>query len=141
MEIVYAAKWLRWIGVGVLVAIVVAGCHSSYSLRGYPRPDTDMSGLAEGKTRVAGIVEHGILSKGTAAMTFTRGKVVVKARVKGDRVTVDLGPGTWTARSLDGRICEPDVEVSPTPGEGTPGVGCRRTGRPIACCRGIATGR
>jgi hypothetical protein len=81
-------------------------------VKGWPSPMDDHSPIPSGKARVNGVVYPGVLPPVGATIRFTRGSQAVDVAVMRDRFQIDLTPGTWTARSLDGRVCEPDINVN-----------------------------
>jgi hypothetical protein len=81
--------------------------------KSWPSPIEDRHGIARGKTRVSGVVFPGLLAEHGETVRFTNGTTVVDVAVTGDRFQVDLVPGMWTVRSIDGRVCQAGIYVNP----------------------------
>lgn len=87
----------------------------------WPAPIHDDTPLAGGAlVRISGVVNrHVELPNGAGTMRFESGGRTIEAAIKANRFVVDLPAGTWTQRSLDGRICDQPVVVDGGPSYST----------------------
>lgn len=78
----------------------------------------DQAPLAHGAlARITGVVNfHVDLPNGTGTMRFESEGRTIETPISQNRFVVDLPQGTWSQRSLDGRICDLPVVVGDQPG-------------------------
>ena len=112
---------MRGVAAASIVVALAGGCRSATTGAdsGFPTPVTDQSPLPNGVfARVSGVVERGVLPRGTATMRFQSGARVIDVPIDANRFLVDLPAGTWSQRSTDGRICDQPFTVGPTAAHG-----------------------